>query len=254
MFGEYKDFIKSLNNDQERIKSFLKALEQYSKFNRMSDQLRNLNTEELEQIFKIVKGNPQLQIDIWATLPNEIVENSKNLRIFETVLDNKFGEYLQKINKKELVKILNGSRTNIYAYNEETKELLFIECALLIQLKSPLFDNEIATEAFSFEQLLEIVSNKNTERALEEILTNPNSIKILKSIGQDGQSWRAKLKYLIGLDSEVRTRMIDEFADDEGELVKNELKRREEAFEAIEKGYIEHPEYGVIDVDIEAGV
>ena len=254
MFGEYKDFIKSLNNDQERIKSFLKALEQYSKFNRMSDQLRNLNTEELEQIFKIVKGNPQLQIDIWATLPNEIVENSKNLRIFETVLDNKFGEYLQKINKKELVKILNGSRTNIYAYNEETKELLFIECALLIQLKSPLFDNEIATEAFSFEQLLEIVSNKNTERALEEILTNPNSIKILKSIGQDGQSWRAKLKYLIGLDSEVRTRMIDEFADDEGELVKNELKRREEAFEAIEKGYMEYPEYGVIDIDIEAGV
>ena len=48
---------------------------------------------------------------MWQMLPADIVNNSENIEIFENVLDNKFGKYINGIDKRALVKILNGSRS-----------------------------------------------------------------------------------------------------------------------------------------------
>lgn len=48
---------------------------------------------------------------MWQMLPADIVNNPENIEIFESVLDNKFGEYINGVDKRALVKILNGSRS-----------------------------------------------------------------------------------------------------------------------------------------------
>lgn len=123
---------------------------------------------------------------------------------------------------------------------DSSGRILYMNVSLLEQMNSYLLDNEIAKEAFSFEQLLEILSNEKTENALKEILNNPNSIRILKSIGQDSQSWQAKLQYLMDLGMEERNHIIDEFGASGESLIQEECKRREEVFASMERGYEEY--------------
>lgn len=124
--------------------------------------------------------------------------------------------------------------------------------SLLEQMNSSLFENPIALEAFSFEQLLEILSVKDTESALKSILWNPNSKELLKSIGKDSQSWQSKLQYLMNLEIEDKEHIIDEFGFDGEGLIQEELKRREERFTSMERGYFEDEEYGeIFDCEID---
>ncbi len=116
--------------------------------------------------------------------------------------------------------------------------------ALLEQMNSSLFENPIAREAFSFEQLLEIISFKDTERGLESILRNSNSKELLINIGKDSQSWQAKLQYLMNLDLEERDHIIDKFGFDGESLIHEELKHREEHFVSMERGYFIDDDYG----------
>ena len=96
----------------------------------------------------------------------------------------------------------------------------------------------------------EIVSNKKIENVVKEMLYDTNAIGILKSIGQDSQSWQAKLQYLMDLDSMEREKIIDKYDVDGTNLIQDQLKKREEEFAAMERGYIEDAEYGIIDYDI----
>lgn len=133
---------------------------------------------------------------------------------------------------------------------DDKGKVLYYNVALLEQMNSSLFENPIAREAFSFEQLLEILSVKDTERELESILWNPNSRKILKNIGQDSQSWQAKLQYLMNLEMEDREHIIDEFGSNGENLIQEELKHREELFTSMERGYLEDDEYGPMYYEI----
>jgi len=124
--------------------------------------------------------------------------------------------------------------------------------ALLEQMNSTLFENSVAREAFSFEQLLEIISVKDIERELESILKNSNSRELLINIGKDSQSWQAKLQYLINFETGERDRIIDEFGFNGESLIYEEIKRREERFVSMERGYFEDEEYGeIFDCDID---
>lgn len=111
MFIEYYDAIERSNvssKDKKTLKDFLELLDKY-KYE--PDKFSNYTNEELNHIFQIAKISPRLQIEMWQTLPADIVNNSENIEIFEKVLDNKFGEYINGIDKRVLVKILNGSRS-----------------------------------------------------------------------------------------------------------------------------------------------
>lgn len=130
---------------------------------------------------------------------------------------------------------------------DDKGKIIYWNVSLLEQMNSYLLDNEIAKKAFSFEQLLTILSNRDSEYALKDILYNPNSIGILKSIGKDSQNWQAKLQYLMDLDSDERNHIINEFWDDGETIIQQERKRREERFSSMERGYIEDEEYGIID-------
>lgn len=108
MFIEYYDAIEHSNvssKDKKTLKDFLELLDKYE-----IDKFPNYTNEELNHIFQIAKISPRLQIKMWQMLPDDIVDNSENIEIFENVLDNKFGEYINGIDKRALVKILNGSR------------------------------------------------------------------------------------------------------------------------------------------------
>lgn len=110
MFIEYYDNIeysKVSDEDKKILKDFLELIDKY-KYE--PDKLANFTHEELTQIFEIAKINPRLQIEIWRSLPNDVVNNAQNLEIFEGVLENKFGEYIHGIDKKSLVELLNSSR------------------------------------------------------------------------------------------------------------------------------------------------
>lgn len=119
-------------------------------------------------------------------------------------------------------------------------------------MNSSLFENSVATEAFSFEQLLEVISVEDAENELKSILKSSNSKQLLISIGNDSQSWQAKLQYLINSGVEERNHIIDMFGFDGKGLIQYELKRRQERFTSMEMGYFENEEYGeIIDCDIE---
>ena len=111
--------------------------------------------------------------------------------------------------------------------------------ALLERMNSPLFKNPVARDAFSFEQLLEIISVRDTEIALETILRNPKSKELLISIGKDSQSWQAKLQYLINLERQERNHIINKFGFNGKNLVHEELEFRKAVFEAMEIGYMD---------------
>lgn len=135
---------------------------------------------------------------------------------------------------------------------DDNGNILYWNVALLEQMNSSLFEDSVATEAFSFEQLLEIVSVKDIENELESILRNSNSRPLLINIGKDSQSWQAKLQYLMNLELEERNHIIDMFGFDGKGLIQEELKRREERFASMEKGYFEDEEYGeTFDCDID---
>lgn len=103
----YRDIDQSIASieDKKTLKNFLERLEKQAQH-----QLIGLTYKELSSIFEIAKFNPSLQIEIWRMLPEEVVNNVENLRIFESVLENKFGEYIHEIDKKSLVELLNRSR------------------------------------------------------------------------------------------------------------------------------------------------
>ena len=109
MFKKYIDYL-----DNDELKKFLELLDSYTskdeERNVIKRQLINLSIEELSKIFESAKNNPELQIEIWRVLPSELVKNPENSKVFEAILENKFGEYIQEIDKKELVKLLNSSR------------------------------------------------------------------------------------------------------------------------------------------------
>ena len=88
--------------EENKIKEFLETLD---RFESDSDKFLGYLKENITQF------NPKLQIEIWKFLPEDIVNNPENIEIFENVLDNKFGEYINGIDKKALVSILNASRT-----------------------------------------------------------------------------------------------------------------------------------------------
>lgn len=129
---------------------------------------------------------------------------------------------------------------------DDSGKILYWNVALLEQINSSLFEDSVAREAFSFEQLLQIMSVKDTERGLVSILLNSNSRELLKSIGKDFQRWQAKLQYLMNLETGERNRIIDEFGFDGESLIQEELKRREKLFVSMERGYFEDKEYGEI--------
>ena len=136
---------------------------------------------------------------------------------------------------------------------DDKGKILYMNVALLGQMNSSVFENSIAREAFSFEQLLEIVSIENVERVLESILRNPDSRELLISIGKDSQSWQAKFQYLMDLEDIERNHIIDEFGYDGKSLIQEELKRREERFVSMERGYFEDEEYGeTFDCEIDS--
>lgn len=111
MFIEYYDAIERSNvssKDKKTLKVFLELLDKY-KYE--PDKFSDYTNEELNYIFQIAKISPRLQIEMWQLLPDNIVNNPANIEIFENVLDNKFGKYINGIDKRALVKILNGSRT-----------------------------------------------------------------------------------------------------------------------------------------------
>ena len=122
---------------------------------------------------------------------------------------------------------------------DDKGKILYWNVALLEQMNSSLFKNPVATEAFSFEQLLEIISVRDTERALETILRNPKSKELLISIGKDSQSWQAKLQYLINLGQKERNHIINKFGFNGESLIHEELEFREKLFAAMEIGYIQ---------------
>ena len=131
LFEKYTDYIDILDDHKQELKSFLELLDSYLIKRGENDlpekQLINLSTEELRHIFKIAKINPKLQIDIWSVLPRELVDNPENSKIFESVLDNKFGAYLQEIDKKALVKVLNGSRERNRSDGQHRQNIIY-EC------------------------------------------------------------------------------------------------------------------------------
>lgn len=250
MFGRdtWNDIENSGISDGE--KEILKKFLEFVNENKYKlERLKGITHDELCSVFEIAKFNPKLQIEIWKILPDEVVNNPENLEIFEAVLQNKFGEYIQGIDKRELVELLNSSRHTIYAIDEKDKNILFYNVSMLEQMNSSIFENDIAREAFSFEQLLEIVAVRETEEELERILCNPNSREILRDIGRDSQSWQAKLQYLMNLPIDEREIMIDEFALDKESLIQKELRRRQECFRDMERGYSEDEEYGIFDID-----
>lgn len=110
MFIDYYDNIDHSNvsnEDKQTLKNFLDLLDNY-KYE--PDKLVGLTHDTLSHIFEIAKVNPRLQIEIWRSLPSNIVNSTENLGIFEDVVENKFGEYIHGIDKKALVELLNSSR------------------------------------------------------------------------------------------------------------------------------------------------
>lgn len=99
------DYFEVSNEEKKKLKDFLELLNKHEQ-----DKLGDFTHEELSHIFEIAKSNPKLQIEIWRSLPNDVVNNDENLDIFEDVLENKFGEYIHGIDKKALVKLLSNSR------------------------------------------------------------------------------------------------------------------------------------------------
>ena len=111
MLGYYKyeiDLANISDEDKKILKNFLELLDKY-KYE--PDKLTGVTHEKLSHVFEIAKFNSKLQIEIWQSLPKSVVKNPENLEIFEYVLENKFGEYIKGIDKKELVKLLNNSET-----------------------------------------------------------------------------------------------------------------------------------------------
>ena len=122
---------------------------------------------------------------------------------------------------------------------------LYYNPALLAQMNLEVFERPIAREAFSFDQLLEIVSIENAENVLNSILLNPNSKKLLISIGKDSQSWQAKFQYLMDLEENKRVDIMNNFGDNGESLIQKELARRKEWFDSMERGYFEDEEDGI---------
>ena len=136
---------------------------------------------------------------------------------------------------------------------DDKGKILYMNVALLGQMNSSVFENSIAREAFSFGQLLAVVAVDHVERVLEPILRNPDSRELLISIGKDSQSWQAKFQYLMDLEDIERNHIIDEFGYDGKSLIQEELKRREERFVSMERGYFEDEEYGeTFDCEIDS--
>lgn len=105
---EYSNVIEQSNLssiDKKKLRDFIEVLNKHD-----PDKFPNYTKEELKHIFQIAKISSRLQFEIWKMLPDDVVNDSENIEIFEEVLDNRFGEYIKEIDKRALVKILNGSR------------------------------------------------------------------------------------------------------------------------------------------------
>lgn len=243
-----------MRNSNEELRSFLELLQNYlysEDSENIEKQLINLSNAELTHLFDIAKNNFNLQIDIWKILPKEIVEDPENSNVFENVLDNNFGEYLRGIDKGALVNLLNGSRQRTGVTNT-SGQIIYFNISLLEQMKSDLLKDEIITDIFSFEQMLEILSNEQSARQFDYIVSSINNFNILKDIANDTENWDAKLQYLINLDDADRRRIINDYGFDGSFLVEIEKVRRENLFEWMRIGYYEDEEQGVVDCEIDS--
>ena len=111
MFYDDIDAMEHSNVSNEDKKTLTDFLELFDTYKYEPDKFPNYTSEELNQIFQIAKFSPSLQIKMWKMLPDDIVNNPENIEIFKNVLDNKFGEYINGIDKGALVRILNTSRS-----------------------------------------------------------------------------------------------------------------------------------------------
>ena len=245
-----KEYSKISDEEKEKLEDTVKLLDSYS-YSYRASKLEDFTYDELRHIFEIAKICPKLQIEMWCKLTSNVADKPENIDILEDILENKFGEYIQGIDKKRLTEVLNGSRQPTMLVDDKGI-IVHSNVALLEQMNSSLFENPDIKEAFSFEQLLEIVSVEDTERGLKSILTIPNSREILISIGKDFQSWQAKLQYLINLKDGEKKRIIKEFGSDGKSLINEEINFREKCFSSIEQGYFEDEEYGeTFEIEIE---
>lgn len=110
MFIDYYDTIERSSLSSEDKKTLMDFLKYLNKVKYEPDKLLNLTNEELNRVFQIAKINSKLQIEMWQMLPDEIVNDFENTKIFENVLDNRFGEYINGIDKSALLRVLNSSR------------------------------------------------------------------------------------------------------------------------------------------------
>lgn len=115
------------NEEKKTLENFIELIEEYEC---KPDKLKDLTHEELSNIFKITKSSPKLQIEIWSNLHDEIVKDSKNLEIFKEVLENKFGNYINEIDKKALVELLNSSRYRTRIDGRKRRNTLY-ECCFI---------------------------------------------------------------------------------------------------------------------------
>ncbi len=115
------------NEEKKTLENFIELIEEYEC---KQDKLKDLTHEELSNIFKITKSSPKLQIEIWGNLHDEVVKDSKNLEIFKEVLENKFGNYINGIDKKALVELLNSSRYRTRIDGRKRRNTLY-ECCFI---------------------------------------------------------------------------------------------------------------------------
>lgn len=78
--------------DKKKLRDFIEVLNKHD-----PDNFPNYTKEELKHIFQIAKISSKLQFEMWKMLPDDVVNDSENIEIFEEVLDNRFGEYIKEI-------------------------------------------------------------------------------------------------------------------------------------------------------------
>lgn len=107
MFREYYtiDTLEISDKDKKKLRNFAELLDKHEE-----DKLNEFSMDDLRYLFELSKASPKLQIEMWRTLPEKLANNIENSKIFEDVLENKFGEYIQAIDKRALVQLLNSSR------------------------------------------------------------------------------------------------------------------------------------------------
>jgi len=114
MFEGYRRELRDKHPKLKELKELLDRIDELiygEQYDQLDTLFINLNLQQLTQIFEWAKIDSKLQIELWQLLPYEKRNNPENSKIFEGILDNKFGDYIKDVNKKELVKLLSSSKS-----------------------------------------------------------------------------------------------------------------------------------------------